>query len=164
MLRHSRLCDAIELGENGVILSSGQRACVNLARAAYAVIMSSEVQRHDPTRAMANFWSGCVEAKSSGGAYICLLDDPLAPMDEKLARLVFRQCICDPEGLAGTLRIVATNQHQMLPEMDAILVMDKVGLRYILAVFMHHIECRRRVASVWDQRIVKTLDYRQSPN
>ena len=56
--------DLTFVGEHGVVLSGGQRARVNLARALYA------------------------------DADVYLLDDPLSAVDAKVGELIFEQCIC----------------------------------------------------------------------
>ena len=57
--------DLVFIGEHGVVLSGGQRARVNLARAVYA------------------------------DADVYLLDDPLSAVDSKVGDHIFSQCICD---------------------------------------------------------------------
>ena len=57
--------DLVFVGEHGVVLSGGQRARVNLARAVYA------------------------------DADVYLLDDPLSAVDSKVGDHIFSQCICD---------------------------------------------------------------------
>ena len=56
--------DLVFVGEHGVVLSGGQRARVNLARAVYA------------------------------DADVYLLDDPLSAVDSKVGDHIFSQCIC----------------------------------------------------------------------
>lgn len=58
-------------------------------------------------------------------AGIVCLDDPLASVDAKVCSDIFKNCI---QGfLADRLRLIVTNQYQLLPSMDAIAVVVKVN-------------------------------------
>lgn len=89
--------DQTEIGEKGITLSGGQKARVAVARA--------------------------VMASRPGG--IVLLDDPLAAVDAHVGAHLFDECIIG--ALAGTTRILVTNQLQYLshPDVSRILVMEE---------------------------------------
>eukprot|EP00931_Biecheleriopsis_adriatica_P106427 TRINITY_DN8088_c0_g5_i1.p1 TRINITY_DN8088_c0_g5~~TRINITY_DN8088_c0_g5_i1.p1 ORF type:complete len:1305 (-),score=211.21 TRINITY_DN8088_c0_g5_i1:124-4038(-) len=88
--------DQTEIGEKGITLSGGQKARVAVARA--------------------------VMASLPGG--LVLLDDPLAAVDAHVGAHLFNECIV--KALAGTTRVLVTNQLQYLShaEVSRILVME----------------------------------------
>ncbi|CAF1020918.1 unnamed protein product [Rotaria sp. Silwood1] len=78
--------DLIMIGDRGINLSGGQKARISLARALYT------------------------------DADIYLLDDPLAAVDRKVARLIYDQCI-GPNGLLSKkTRLLITHQIEFLAE------------------------------------------------
>ncbi|VDL90548.1 unnamed protein product [Schistocephalus solidus] len=56
-------------------------------------------------------------------ANLVFMDDPLAAVDPRVANEIFNNCICDY--MADRLRILVTNQNQLLPKMDLIVVMQE---------------------------------------
>ncbi|BHF73103.1 Multidrug resistance-associated protein 4 [Sparganum proliferum] len=56
-------------------------------------------------------------------ANLVFMDDPLAAVDPRVANEIFNSCIC--EYMSGSLRILVTNQHHLLPKMDLIVVMQE---------------------------------------
>jgi len=88
--------DMTEIGEKGVTLSGGQKARVALARA--------------------------VMASQPGG--LVLLDDPLSAVDAHVGAHLFNECIVG--ALAGTTRILVTNQLHFLdhPDVAQVLLME----------------------------------------
>jgi len=82
-----------EIGERGVNMSGGQRQRISIARAVYA------------------------EADTY------LFDDPLSALDAKVARKVWDGCLGPSGCLAGTTRIVATNQLHFVHKSDKIILM-----------------------------------------
>jgi len=88
--------DMTEIGEKGITMSGGQKARVALARA--------------------------VMATQPGG--LVLLDDPLAAVDAHVGSHLFNECIVG--ALAGTTRLLVTNQLHFLHHQDVskVLVMD----------------------------------------
>nr|VZH96744.1 unnamed protein product [Spirometra erinaceieuropaei] len=56
-------------------------------------------------------------------ADLVFMDDPLAAVDPRVVNEIFNNCIC--EYMSGSLRILVTNQHHLLPKMDLIVVMQE---------------------------------------
>jgi ATP-binding cassette subfamily C (CFTR/MRP) protein 4 len=83
--------DLLMIGDKGVNLSGGQKARISLARALYA------------------------------DADLYLLDDPLAAVDQKVAKKIFDQCIGPRSLLCGKTRILVTHQTHFLVEADQII-------------------------------------------
>ena len=83
--------DSTFVGEHGVILSGGQRARVNLARAMYA------------------------------DADIYLLDDPLSAVDAKVGEHIFNQCICNFLAEKITILVTYTKKHMMAADQVVVL-------------------------------------------
>eukprot|EP00929_Paragymnodinium_shiwhaense_P073946 TRINITY_DN37804_c0_g1_i1.p1 TRINITY_DN37804_c0_g1~~TRINITY_DN37804_c0_g1_i1.p1 ORF type:complete len:1351 (-),score=287.90 TRINITY_DN37804_c0_g1_i1:350-4306(-) len=94
--------DHTEIGEKGLTLSGGQKARVALARAVYAA-------------------TGVEKPRTS----LLLLDDPLSAVDAHVGAHLWDRCICGV--LAGTTRLLVTNQLQFLthPDVHEIVVMDQ---------------------------------------
>eukprot|EP00899_Mesostigma_viride_P025318 jgi/Mesvir1/5971/Mv00725-RA.1 len=86
--------DLTEIGEKGINLSGGQKACLALARAVYS--------DHD----------------------VYLLDDPLSAMDAALGKHVFQRVIGPDGLLKGKTRVLATHQVQHLTAADLIVVLE----------------------------------------
>ncbi|KAF0756829.1 hypothetical protein AaE_004475, partial [Aphanomyces astaci] len=87
--------DRTEIGEQGINLSGGQKARVNLARAMYKTTQSN----------------------------VLLLDDPLSAVDVHVAKAIFDQAIRGLA--RHTTRIMVMNSHyQFLRQADRILVME----------------------------------------
>ncbi|KAJ3198882.1 hypothetical protein HDU82_000905 [Entophlyctis luteolus] len=80
-------------------LSGGQRARVGLARALFAL----ETKRH--LRKQAADGTSSLSLEVEGARDIVLLDDPLAALDDSVARLVFDECVV--KGMAGATRVIA---------------------------------------------------------
>lgn len=92
--------DRTEIGEKGINLSGGQKARIGLARAVYS------------------------------DRDIYLLDDPLASVDNHVAKHLFHKCFL--EALSGKTRILVTHSTHFLHLVDRIIVMkegsiDQVG-------------------------------------
>eukprot|EP00899_Mesostigma_viride_P009003 jgi/Mesvir1/18103/Mv09400-RA.1 len=86
--------DLTEIGEKGINLSGGQKACLALARAVYS------------------------------DHHVYLLDDPLSAMDAALGRHVFERVIGPQGLLEGKTRVLATHQVQHLAAADVIVVLE----------------------------------------
>lgn len=84
--------DLTEIGERGINLSGGQKARVSIARTIYS------------------------------GADILLFDDPLAALDQYVAKKLFEECII--KFLSNKTRIVVTNNQQFLSHAHRILVLN----------------------------------------
>ncbi|CAF1403391.1 unnamed protein product [Rotaria sordida] len=86
--------DLIMIGDRGINLSGGQKARVSLARTLYT------------------------------DADIYLLDDPLAAVDRKVARLIYDQCI-GPNGLLSKkTRLLITHQIEFLTESHQTILLE----------------------------------------
>ena len=84
----------MEIGEKGINLSGGQKQRVATARACYQA------------------------------ASVVLLDDPLSAVDSHVAKHIFEQVLSSKTGyLRGRTRVLVTNNIQLLPEVDSIVVM-----------------------------------------
>ncbi|KAL3319267.1 hypothetical protein Ciccas_002074 [Cichlidogyrus casuarinus] len=83
--------DQTIVGDRGASLSGGQKARIGLARVAYS--------QND----------------------IVFLDDPLAAVDARVSRILFRDCI--QEFMKNRMRILVTHQHHLLQSMDCIIVL-----------------------------------------
>lgn len=93
------------IGEKGMMLSGGQKARINLARACYR------------------------------DADIYLMDDPLSAVDAHVGNHLFSECIGPNGKLArhGATRVLVTHQVHFLKEADWIVVMKDVkNINYFL--------------------------------
>ena len=83
-----------------------------LARALYINLSGGQKQRVATARA-------CYQAAS-----VVLLDDPLSAVDSHVAKHIFEQVLSSKTGyLRGRTRVLVTNNIQLLPEVDSIVVM-----------------------------------------
>lgn len=82
--------DSTSIGERGVNLSGGQKQRISLARSVYEQ------------------------------ADVYLFDDPLSALDAHVSQHVFRSCISNSGVLKEKLRILITNEVQLLPECDTV--------------------------------------------
>lgn len=87
--------DLTEIGEKGINLSGGQKQRVSLARAVY------------------------------NDADIYLLDDPLSAVDSHVSKHIFEEVIGPNGVLKKKTRILATHRISVLPDVDAIIVMNE---------------------------------------
>jgi ABC-type multidrug transport system fused ATPase/permease subunit len=100
--------DLLMIGDKGVNLSGGQKARISLARALYT------------------------------DSDLYLLDDPLAAVDQKVAKDIFDQCI-GPRGLLrGKTRILVTHQTHFLVESDQLILLknghiEEIHMRQLIA-------------------------------
>ncbi len=88
------LGDKTVVGDRGSVLSGGQRARVNLARAVYR------------------------------NSQIILLDDPLSAVDSHVSKYLFDECINGYLAKQKITRILVTHQVHLLKEVDWIVVME----------------------------------------
>lgn len=86
--------DETSIGEKGINLSGGQKQRVSIARAVYAE------------------------------ADVYLFDDPLSALDSHVSQHVFKSCISNNGVLSDKLRVLVTNQMQVLSECDSVVYLD----------------------------------------
>ncbi|CAF3394647.1 unnamed protein product [Rotaria sp. Silwood1] len=86
--------DFIMIGENGIILSSGQKARVSFACTLHANVA------------------------------IYLLDDPLSVVDHRVAQQIYERCIGPCELLKNKTRLLTTHQAQFLSESNQIIFLS----------------------------------------
>ena len=91
--------DLTSIGEKGINLSGGQKQRVSIARAVYS------------------------------NADVYIFDDPLSALDAHVGQTVFENCISNNGALRDKLRLLITNQINVLPECDSIVLLERGRLR-----------------------------------
>lgn len=80
------------------------------------------------------------------GADVVLLDDPLSALDAEVGAALFAQCI--KGAMASSTRLLVTNQLNLLPQCDGVIMLDKAspGSPATVAVQGTYDECMRHAA------------------
>lgn len=91
--------DQTAIGEKGINLSGGQKQRVSIARAVYA------------------------------DADVYIFDDPLSALDAHVSQTVFDKCISNKGVLRNRLRLLITNQVQVLPDCNRIVLLENGRIR-----------------------------------
>lgn len=91
--------DQTAIGEKGINLSGGQKQRVSIARAVYA------------------------------DTDVYIFDDPLSALDAHVSQTVFDNCISNKGVLRNRVRLLVTNQVQVLPQCDNIVLLESGRVR-----------------------------------